>query len=235
MVSPVISRNRHVWLVHGKQSLKGKILYIDDYLDYSCNNHQSRYRKSKGFIMEDNYADRYGAHLVRLIDRCVTMKEFEFDQTLLMPTAAGYRALIEQAKIEIKPKIKNYLLKKWPEKSLENFFFFAMAVAVYGRSISDPPYLIDIGKVLLRTVASCNLRCVHRMETGGGCRMSMNNSQHYLPKCIKLPRDIDIGWSCVKKYIATGKTISAQEAISLDEAMSVKVDPGSDFAPATSC
>lgn len=185
--------------------------------------------------MEDNYTDRYGVHLVSLIDRCATMKEFEFDQTLLMPTAAGYRALIEQAKIEIKPKIRNYLLKKWPEKSLENFFFFAMAVAVYGRSISEPPYTIDIGKVLLRTVASCNLRCVHRMETGGGCRMSMNSSQHYLPKCIKLPRDIEIGWSCVKKYIGTGKAISALEAISLGQAMSVKVDPGSDFAPAASC
>lgn len=54
-------------------------------------------------------------------------------------------------------------------------------------------------------------------------------------KCIKLPRDIEIGWSCVKKYIATGKTICAQEAISLNDAMNVKVDPGSDFAPAASC
>jgi hypothetical protein len=184
--------------------------------------------------MED-YADRYGVHFVRLIDRCVTMKEFEFDQMLLMPTAAGYRALIEQAKIEIKPRIKNYLSKKWPERALENFYFFAMAVTVYARSISDPPYMIDIGKVLLRTAAFCNLRCVHRKETGGGCRMAMNNSQHYLPKCIKLPRDIDVIWRCVKKYVATGKTISAEDAISLHKAMSVKVDPGSEFAPAASC
>jgi hypothetical protein len=73
------------------------------------------------------------------------------------------------------------------------------------------------------------------METGGGCRIAMNKSQHYLPRCKRLPKDIDIIWSYLKKYIATGKVLSAQEAISLYEAMSVKVDPGSDFAPATSC
>ncbi len=184
--------------------------------------------------MED-YADRYGVHFVKLIDRRATMKEFEFDQILLMPNASGYRALIEQAKIEINPRIKNYLSKRWPNRALENFFFFVMAAAVYARSISDPPYSIDIGKELLRMVAFCNLRCAHRMETGGGCRMAMNKSQHYLPRCNKLPKDIDIIWSCSKKYIAAGKAVNAQEAISLCEAMSVKVDLSPDFAPATSC
>ncbi len=184
--------------------------------------------------MED-FANRYGVHLVKLVDRHATMKEFEFDQILLMPTAAGYRALVEQAKIEIKPSIKSYLSKKWSEETIENLSFFAMAVAVYARSISDPPYVIDIGKVLLRTVALCNLRCAHRKETGGGCRVAMNRKQHYLPKCIKLPKDIGTVWDCVKIYIATGKAISVQNAMSIHDAMNIKVDPGSDFAPAASC
>jgi hypothetical protein len=183
----------------------------------------------------EEYADRYGVHFAKLIDRRVTMNEFEFDQILLMPNATGYRALIEQANVEINPRIKNYLLKGWPIKALENFFFFVMAAAIYARSISDPPYVIDIGRVLLKMVALCNLRCVHRMETGGGCQLSMNKSQHYLPKCNKLPNDIDIIWNCLKKYIATGNATSAREAINSYVAMSVKVDPSSDFAPATSC
>jgi len=49
--------------------------------------------------MED-CSDRYGIHFVRLADSRVTMKEFEFDRMLLMPTARGYRALVEQAKVE---------------------------------------------------------------------------------------------------------------------------------------
>jgi hypothetical protein len=183
---------------------------------------------STGAMMED-YSDRYGAHLVKLIDHRVTMKEFEFDQILLMPTAEGYRALIEQAKVEIKPRIKSYLSKRWSDRVMENFFFFAMAAAVYARSVSDPPYSIDIGKVLLRMVAFCNLRCVHNKETGGGCSVAMNRTQHHLPKCIKLPKDIDITWGCLKRYIATGRSQSVHEA------MSVQVDPGLDYAPATSC
>jgi hypothetical protein len=163
------------------------------------------------------------------------MKEFEFDRILLMPTAVGYRELVKQAKIEIEPKILNHLSKKWSEGTIENLSFFAMAVAVYARSVSDPPYLIDIGKVLLRTLAYCNLRCGHKKETGGGCLAAMNKAHHHLPKCIKLPKDIDLAWDCMKKYIATGKAISAHEAISIKEAMSVEVDPGSDFVPATSC
>jgi len=54
--------------------------------------------------MED-YEDRYGNHFIKLIDSRVTGKEFEFDQMLLMPTAESYRALVEQARIEIKPRI----------------------------------------------------------------------------------------------------------------------------------
>jgi hypothetical protein len=183
----------------------------------------------------EEYADRYGVHIVKLIDRCATMKEFEFDQILLMPTAAGYRGLIEQANFEINPRIRKYLSKRWPDRTLENFFFFVMAAAVYARSISDPPYFIDIGRVLLKMAAFCNFRCIHRIETGGGCRIAMDKTQHYLPKCNKLPKDIDIVWNCLKRYIATGDASSARETVSSFEALSVKVDPGSDFAPATSC
>ncbi len=184
--------------------------------------------------MED-YSNRYGTHLMKLVDNGVTMKEFEFDQILLMPTAGGYRALVDQAKMEIKPKMMKHLSKKWSGETIENLSFFAMAAAVYARSVSNPPYLIDIGKVLLRTLAFCNLRCGQRKETGGGCLVAINKTHHHLPKCIKLPKDIDIIWGCLKKYIATGKTINLQEAISIKEAMSVEVDPGSDYAPATSC
>jgi hypothetical protein len=113
----------------------------------------------------DDYVNRYGCHFVKLIDRRVTMKEFEFDQNLLMPTAKGYRALVEQAKIEIEPKIMNYLSRKLSEGAIENLSFFAMAVAVFARSISEPSIEIDVGKVLIKTVAFCNLRCTHRKET----------------------------------------------------------------------
>ena len=184
--------------------------------------------------MED-YADRYGNHIMLLIDSRFTMKEFEFDQVLLMPTAAGYRALVDQAKVEIKPKIMNYLSTKWSSGAIENLSFFAMAVAVYARSISDPPYSIDIGKLLLRTAAFCNLRCGQGMGIGGGCLAAMNKEQHHLPKCIKIPRDINVVWGCLKRYIAAGKAINVHDAISIHEAMSVIVDPGLDFVPSTSC
>jgi hypothetical protein len=184
--------------------------------------------------MED-YADRYGNRIVKLIDSRFTMKEFEFDQMLLMPTAAGYRALVDQAKIEIKPKIMRYLSTKWSNGAIENLSFFAMAAAVYARSISDPPYLIDIGKVLLRTAAFCNLRCSYRKGMVRGCLVAMDKEQHHLPKCIKKPRDIDAIWICLKRYIAAGKAVNVQDVISMHEAMSVKVDPGIDFIPSTSC
>jgi len=184
--------------------------------------------------MED-IVDRYGTHLVELVDRRATMKAFEFDQILLMPTAAGYRALAEEARIEIKPRIIKYLSRIWSDGAIENLSFFTMAAAVYARSVSEPPLEIDVGRVLLRTAAFCNMRCAHRKETGGGCRMAMSESQHHLPKCIKLPRDIDTIWHYVKMYIATGTAISAQEARTAHDALSVRADLGHDFTPAASC
>ncbi len=184
--------------------------------------------------MED-YTERYGRLLVQLVDRRATMKVFEFDQVLLMPTAGGYRALVEQAEIEIKPKIMNYLSQRWSEGTIENLSFFAMAVTVYARSVLDPPVTIDVGKVLLKTVAACNLRCARRKETGGGCQVAKNKEHHHLPKCIKLPREIDVGWGYVKRYIATGGAICSSDADGVQEAMGVKVLLGSDFSPATSC
>mgnify|MGYP001381349263 CR=1 FL=1 len=184
--------------------------------------------------MED-FADRYGTRFLKLVDSRATGKEFEFDQVLLMPTAASYRALVEQARVEIKPKIMKYLSRRWSDGAIENLSFFAMAAAVYARSISDPPLTIDVGKVLLRTVAFCNRRCVNRKGASGGCRLAMNREDHHLPKCIKIPRDVSVILSCLKRYIATGKATSCRDATGVHEAMSVKVDPGSDFSPATSC
>ena len=65
--------------------------------------------------------------------------------------------------------------------------------------------------------------------------MAMNSVEHHLPKCIKIPKDVAVILGCLKKYIATGKATSGRNAASVHEAMSVKVDPGSDFTPATSC
>jgi hypothetical protein len=184
--------------------------------------------------MED-FADRYGSRFVKLVDSGASGKEFEFDQVLLMPTAAGYRALVEQAQVEIRPRIMKYLSRRWSEGAIENLSFFAMAVAVYARSISDPPLTIDVGKVLLRTVTFCNRRCSNRKSSGGGCRLAMNSVEHHLPKCIKIPKDIVVILGCLKRYIAIGKLTSGRDAASVHEAMSVKVDPGLDFTPATSC
>lgn len=137
--------------------------------------------------MED-YTDRYGSHFMKLIDRHVTMKEFEFDQMLLTPTAEDYRALVEQAKIEINPKIMSCLLEKWFEGAIENLSFFATAVAVYARSISG---------------------CTRRKGTGGGCLASVSKEQHHLPKCIMLPRDVAAGWGYMKRYVVTGGAVCA--------------------------
>jgi len=184
--------------------------------------------------MED-FADRYGSRFVKLVDSGASGKEFEFDQVLLMPTAAGYRALVEQARAEIKPRIMRYLSTRWSEGAIENLSFFAMAVAVYARSVSDPPLTIDVGQVLLRTVTFCNRRCANRKGSGGGCRLAMNREEHHLPKCIKIPRDIAAILGCLKRYIATGKATSCLDAAHMHEAMSVKVDPGADFSPTASC
>jgi hypothetical protein len=51
--------------------------------------------------MED-FTERYGHLFVRLVDREASMKVFEFDQMLLMPAPESYRALVEQARIEIR-------------------------------------------------------------------------------------------------------------------------------------
>jgi hypothetical protein len=185
-------------------------------------------------MMEDN-AERYGHQLVPLVDKRATMKAFEFDRVLLMPTAESYRALVEQAKIEINPKVMSYLSRNWSEGTIENLSFFVMAVAVYARSVLDPPIIIDVGKVLLKTAAACNLRCAHRKETGGGCRVALNANRHHLPKCIKLPRGIASGWGYLKRYIATGGAICPSDALGVQEALGVKIHPNSDFAPATSC
>jgi len=184
--------------------------------------------------MED-FADRYGSHFVKLVDSGASGKEFEFDQVLIMPTAAGYRALVDQAQVEITPRIMKYLSRRWSEGAIENLSFFAMAVAVYARSVSNTPHTIDVGKVLLRTVTFCNRRCANRKSSGGGCKLAMNSVEHHLPKCIKIPRDIVVILGSLKRYIATGKTTSGHDAASVHEAMSVKVDPGWDFTPATSC
>ena len=150
--------------------------------------------------MED-FGDRYGSHLMKLVDSCATAKEFEFDQVLLMPTAAGYRALVEEARVEIKPRIMKYLSRRWSDGAIENLSFFAMAVAVYARSVSDPPLTIDVGKVLLRTVGFCNSRCSNRKAAGGGCHLAINYDNHHLPKCIKIPRDTAAILGCLKRYI----------------------------------
>jgi len=184
--------------------------------------------------MIDDYIEEYGHRFVQLVDSRVTRKTFEFDQVTLCPTAECYRSLVDQAKIEINPKIMSYLSRRWSEGTIENLSFFVMAVAVYARSIIDPPITIDVGKVLLRTVAACNLRCVCRKETGGGCRAAMNRNQHHLPKCIKLPREISVGWGYVKRYIATGGAICPSDAIGIQDAMRVRVRPGADFSPAAS-
>ncbi|MHC1687366.1 MAG: hypothetical protein AB9879_06610 [Methanothrix sp.] len=189
----------------------------------------------------DEHAGRNGTHFRRLIDSRATGREFEFDPTSLTPTARGYRDLVEQARIEINPRILNYLKTKWSAGTIENLSSFAMAAAVYSRSISDPPHTIDIGKVLLRTVAFCNLRCANRVETGGGCRMAMDRGAHSLPRCIKMPRDIKMIWECIKIYIATGRAVNAQEVYDAArskeflDAMRIKIELDQDFAPAASC
>lgn len=186
--------------------------------------------------MED-FADRYGRRLIKMVDIRASGKEFEFDQVLLMPTAAGYCALVEQARIEISPRIMKYLSLRWSEGSIENLSLFAVSADVYARSVSDPPVDTDVGRVLPRSVAFCNRRCANRKGAGAAssCRLAINRENHYLPKCIKIPGDIAAILVCLKRYIATGKAASCQDAMDLRLVMVVKVDPGLDYVPATSC
>ncbi|HOO54655.1 MAG TPA: hypothetical protein PLX30_10535 [Methanothrix sp.] len=65
-----------------------------------------------------DYAERYGHCFVKLTDSRATEKEFEFDQMLLMPTAKGRRALVEQAKVEIDPRVMRRLSKVWSESTI---------------------------------------------------------------------------------------------------------------------
>jgi hypothetical protein len=182
-----------------------------------------------------DYAERYGHRFVKLTDSRATEKEFEFDQMLLMPTARGYRALVEQARVEIDPRVMRHLSKVWSESTIENLSFFAMAAAVYARSVADPPFTIDVGMVLLKTAAFCRLRCNRRKETGGGCMAAMGSGHHQVPKCVKLPRDIEAAWNDLKRYIATGAAPGAVEAVSVYGAMSVNFELPADYSPVTSC
>jgi len=183
-----------------------------------------------------DYAERYGHRFVKLVDSRATEKEFEFDQMLLMPTARGYRALVEQAKVEIDPRVMSRLSKIWPASTIENLSFFAMAAAVYSRSVADPPRSLDVGKVLLKTAAFCRLRCSRRKETGGGCMAAMASGHHKLPKCIKLPRDVEAAWMDLKRYIAIGAAPGlAGGKARAHEAMSVNFKLPADYSPVTSC
>lgn len=185
--------------------------------------------------MMDEFGEEYGHLYVQLVDSRATKKAFEFDQALLMPTAGSYRALVEQARIEIKPRIMKYLSRRWSEGTIENLSFFAMAAAVYARSVLEPPVNIDVGRALLRTVAACNLRCFQNKGSGGGCRAAMNSRHHHLPKCIKLPLEISVVWGYLKRYVATGGAVCPSDAIGAAEAMKVKVRLRPDFHPEASC
>jgi len=179
------------------------------------------------------YAERYGHRFVTLVDSRETGKEFEFDQILLMPTARGYRALVELAKEEIDPRVMRHLSKVWPPSTIENLSFFAMAAAVYARSVAEPPARIDVGRVLLRTAAFCLLRCNRRRETGGGCMAAKDLGRHQVPKCVKLPRDVEASWLSLKRYIAAGGSVV--EGGRAPGAMKVDFTLPADYYPATSC
>ena len=180
-----------------------------------------------------DYADRYGKRFVTLIDSRATGREFEFDQILLMPTARGYRALVELAKEEVDPRVMRILSKVWPPSTIENLSFFAMAASVYARSVAEPPARIEVGRVLLRTAAFCLLRCARRKETGGGCMAAKGLGRHQVPKCVKLPRDVEAAWRSLKRYIAAGGSVVEGERTS--GAMKVDFTLPADYYPATSC
>lgn len=185
--------------------------------------------------MMDEYEEKYGSRFVLLVDKRASKKEFEFDQSLLMPTASSYRALVELAKMEINPRIMRYLSQRWSEGTIESLSSFAMAAAVYARSILDPPVNIDVGRTLLRTAAACNRRCIQIRNSGGGCRAASNSMRHHLPKCIKLPLEISVIWGYLKRYIATGGAICPSDAAGVSEAMKVDIQLRPDFSPEGSC
>ena len=184
-----------------------------------------------------DYAERYGHRFVTLVDSQATEKEFEFDQMLLMPTARGYRALVELAKEEIDPRAMRRLSRVWSPSTIENLSFFAMAAAVYARSVADPPYRISVEKVLLKTAAFCRLRCSRRKGTGGGCMAAAGSGRHQLPKCIKLPRDVEAAWRDLKRYIAAGAPadLAGGGDARAREAMKIDFKLPADYSPVTSC
>lgn len=185
--------------------------------------------------MMDEYIEKYGQRFVLLVDSRASKKVFQFDQSLLMPTASSYRALVELARMEINPRIMRYLSQRWSDGTIESLSFLAMAAAVFARSILDPPVNIDVGKTLLRTAAACNKRCIQIGNSGGGCRAGRNSMRHHLPKCIKLPLEISVIWGYLKRYIATGGAICPSDAAGVMEAMRVDIQLRSDFFPEGSC
>ena len=185
--------------------------------------------------MMDEYIEKYGQRFVLLVDSRASKKVFQFDQSLLMPTASSYRALVELARMEINPRIMRYLSQRWSDGTIESLSFLAMAAAVFARSILDPPVNIDVGKTLLRTAAACNKRCIQIGNSGGGCRAGRNSMRHHLPKCIKLPLEISVIWGYLKRYIATGGAMCPSDAAGVMEAMRVDIQLRSDFFPEGSC
>jgi len=183
----------------------------------------------------DEFGEEYGRRFVLLVDSRASKKAFQFDQALLMPTAGSYRALVDLARTEINPRIMRYLSQRWSEGTIESLSFFAVAAAVYARSVLDPPINIDIGKTLLITIAACNRRCVQKTHPGGGCRAARNSMRHHLPKCIKLPSEISVIWGYLKRYIATGGAVCPSDAAGVQEAMKVNIRLRSDFSPEGSC
>jgi len=59
--------------------------------------------------------------------------------------------------------------------------------------------------------------------------------RHHLPKCIKLPLEISVIWSYLKRYIATGGAICSSDAAGVSEAMKVDIQLRPDFSPEGSC
>lgn len=175
------------------------------------------------------FEDRYGVNFTILRDSR-TLKQFEFDKVLRTATAGSYRALVELAKSEITPKGWSYCRARWGESATEHFAYMAMAATVYARSVSDPPVILNPTRILLKTVAFCNVRCANRSKTGTGCRQALNAANHTLPKCIKIPRDIELVWRCLKRYIDTGVATNVEHALS-----GVEAQVGANFSPETSC
>jgi len=218
-----------VWVFSSK--MLERDLHCKEDPDHICAEERNPQKRA----MKDNPHVDGRQRLALLVDGRATGKAFEFDRVLLMPTAAGYRALVEQAALEINPRIMKYLCRIWSRSTIENLSFFVMAAAVYALSVLEPPICIDVGEVLLRTAAACNKRCAHRREGCGGCRAARERGRHILPKCIKLPGEILITWGYLKRYIATGAAACPPGALGVQEAMRVEVALPADFSPAASC